>query len=68
MTIEERICRLEQGLSVPGTQIVRHLKPKEGIGWSLAIGGMMEPKDFFYGDTIEEVLALAERELIGEGR
>jgi len=70
-TIEERLLALEKRYDVlcgyhkvPGTQLCRLLKKEgRGVEWGLGIGGAMEPKIFFYGDTIEEVLSAAEKNL-----
>lgn len=71
---EKRILELEKRYQiklygktgwVPGTQLCRVLKEKDGDGWGwcLAIGLMSSPKLFFSGDGIEEVLAKAEKNL-----
>ena len=62
-TIDRRIIALEAALTfqVPGTQLVRVLNPEgEGVAWTLALGGMGQPKHFFTGRTIEEVVGKAE--------
>ena len=66
ITIDERIMALEQEVpGMAGTQLTRTMFDK-GLGWTLALGRLAEPKRFFYGSTIEEVLALAEHALKGE--
>ena len=66
MNIEERLVRLEQQLniSVPGTIIYRSMKPGRGFEWGVAIGVMGMPKQFFLGDSIEEAIQNAEKELL----
>lgn len=84
MTIDERICKLEQLLkeefyiNVPGTTISRvlmdtRLCEKEGVPvltdrqgqlvWSVAVGGLQEVKLFFHGNSIDEALSEAEKNL-----
>ncbi len=65
MTIDERISRLENltPSTVKGTTITRILD-KVGLKWSLGLGAMHEPKLFYVGETIEEILTLAENELL----
>lgn len=57
--LEERLVGLESCGSVPGTVLARALL-EDGIGWSLGVGGLQQPKKFFYGSTIEDVIQQAE--------
>jgi hypothetical protein len=59
--IEKRLIALETGLSVPGTSLSRCMRENGGVVWVLAIGSIQLPKAFFYGDTIEEVIGKAEK-------
>lgn len=61
LTIEQRITRIEKasGSSVPGTQIIRSL-PDSGLEWTVAIGGMMQPKRQWSAKTISKALSEAE--------
>jgi hypothetical protein len=61
LTLEERLIRLEQGQSVPGTQLCR-VYNESGILWGLGIGLFSRPKQFFYGKTIKEVIIAAEKQ------
>jgi hypothetical protein len=77
-TIEQRLVRLEQKAfdaelsgHIPGTMLQRTLLGSgstESVGWTLCIGGMMQPKENFRGDTIEEVLDKAEAYLLAMPR
>jgi hypothetical protein len=47
---------------VPGTMLTRVLMPDGiGMGWTLSLGHMLEPKSQFTGRLLEDVLALAEK-------
>lgn len=59
--VEKRLLALETGLSVPGTSLSRYMRENGGVGWVLSIGSMQLPKAFFYGDTIEEAVGKAEK-------
>ncbi len=65
MTFSERLLRLEQKscppYTVPGTTLSRCFLPISGVGWSLGLGMLMEPKQFFVGNTIEDCLDQAEK-------
>ena len=65
LTLERRIERLENQFRKPsGTNIDRVLKfDGDGVMWCLGLGQMGMPKQFFYGNTIEEVISFAEKEL-----
>jgi hypothetical protein len=63
-TMEERLMAQErryvpEGLVV-GTQLVRSFAPLSGVQWSLRLGPMLRPLQFFHGETIEEALWNAE--------
>jgi len=69
LTFEQRIRRIEQAAiekgasgNLPGTQITRTLHPEEGHGmqWTVAIGGLQQPKRFFVHGIIEGALDMAE--------
>lgn len=64
--IEERIQKLENGISAPGTTLQRTVLPEEGkgFGWVLSVGKMSMPKEHFYGQSIEECLDSAEEKLL----
>jgi predicted RNase H-like HicB family nuclease len=71
-TIEERILELEKHVRKPvGTQLVRiqtenkkdGVYPVYGVAWCLCMGQMDMPKCFFNGNTIEEVISMAEEHL-----
>jgi len=60
LPIDERITNLENKvLSPPGTTISRIIS-ENGQQWSLGIGQMSMPKQFFIGNTIEEIIFQAE--------
>jgi hypothetical protein len=61
LMFEERISNLEKGQHPPGTILTRCIKRDGQLHWVLAIGQMGMVKDFFYGETIDEVLTLAEK-------
>ena len=65
MTLDERILRLESRLQpkLPGTQIMRVMKPERGFQWCVGVGLMNEVKLFFYGETIEEAVSKAEEDV-----
>ena len=71
MSIDDRIEALEclaaeLGLcssSIPGTVLQRTLHSKSGVDWTLGIGTLNERKVFYSGDTIEDVLTIAENAL-----
>jgi len=70
MNIDKRMATIEKklGLSikgkVSGVMIERMLNPNgKGVIWSLTIGGMMQPKEFYTGNTIDEILTKAEKRL-----
>ena len=70
MDIEDRLKVLEERFGypgcVPGTQLVRTMNPvgQGPIQWTLALGPVQCPKNFFVGNSIEDVLTLAELEEI----
>lgn len=60
-TIDKRIELLEKKvLSPPGTILSRVLTEK-GPQWSLGIGQLQMPKQFFTGDSIDDVVMQAEQ-------
>lgn len=66
-SIEDRITALEQKFKqypqqIVGTTLTRCLMKEGGIGWCLGVGGMQQPKSFFYGKTMDDVVSQAERE------
>jgi len=67
-SLDERIEALEHRVlpkgSVPGTVLIRVLPQSGGVQWSLGIGRLQEPQDFFDGATIAEAVSLAERSLL----
>ena len=66
MNIEERISRLESKIynpTIPGTSIARIITD-DGMGWTLGLGPMSQPKMWFNGKSIEECISLAEKELL----
>lgn len=60
-TVEERVLNLEKlcGCTVPGTELSRVLVEGK-LGWTLSLGTMRMPKQFFTDITIEGVLEQAE--------
>jgi hypothetical protein len=68
MSIEERINRLEQistHKNIPGTTLQRIMTDKQlGIVWSLGIGSLAGPKQFFIDKSVEGCIAQAEKELL----
>jgi hypothetical protein len=63
-TIDERIREIEnKGTSISGTTISRYMDEKGNLGWCLAVGDMAQPKKFYYGKTIDDVVTIAEKEL-----
>lgn len=68
--LESRLARLESKLAQitpnapPGTLLSRSLIPGGDTGWVLGIGSLPARKAFFYGETIEEVVSLAEAALL----
>lgn len=50
---------------VPGTALNRVLKNPTGFEWCFSIGGMSQPrKQFFYGDTVNEVCQAAAKHIL----
>lgn len=68
--LEDKAYRLGQSGSCPGTSISRVLPDSrilEKLGatptsrvWCLAMGGMSQPKEFFYSLRLEDVIKQAE--------
>jgi hypothetical protein len=58
--LEQRLRTLEPDCVIPGTILQRVLLEEGGIGWTLAIGQMQMPKEFYSGRTIESCLQQAE--------
>lgn len=60
-SLEDRLLNLEDYIpGIPGTSLTRVLAKDHGIEWCLGIGRLLEPKEFFYGSSIEECLEKAE--------
>ena len=65
-TTQERILKIKKfsGDSTPGRILSRgFLQHESGVGWSLSVGGLCQPKTHYSGRTIDDVLSLAEEDL-----
>lgn len=70
-TIDDRILAIEAAAASPnfplaGTTLSLSRcvnSAKDGVQWCMAVGGLGGPKEFFYGGSIDEVVAVVEREL-----
>lgn len=74
-SVERRILNLEKSLGlnrtgnrIAGTSLARVLTKPPGVGtqWCLSVGLLMDPKVFFYGPTIANVLGQAEIAVRGD--
>jgi len=59
--VEQMLEELEARYSTcPGTQICRQIDPdSDGFRWCVAVGRMMDPKQFYHGYTVTEALEVA---------
>jgi hypothetical protein len=70
-SIDERIEALEYLIKskggVPGTMLTRVLPQEGGVIWSLGLGRLNDPKEFFLGATIVEAVSKAEKAFSSRG-
>jgi hypothetical protein len=62
MDIDEEIRKLEEIVNcVPGT-IIQRVLTSDGVGWSLGLGCLNEPKKYYNAGTIKECLEMAQKD------